>query len=94
MSTTHHDKLDGIATGAEVNVATNLSQTTAAAQLTIESSTGTNIVVAEASDSIAGLMSTTHHDKLDGIEASATADQTAIEIINLLNSGLVICGIK
>ncbi len=88
MSTTHHDKLDGIATGAEVNVATNLSQTTAAAQLTIESSTGTNIVVAEASDNIAGLMSTTHHDKLDGIEASATADQTAIEIINLLNSDL------
>ena len=27
-------------------------------------------------------------DKLDGIEASATADQTAIEIINLLNSDL------
>ena len=88
MSTTHHDKLDGIAAGAEVNVATNLSQTTAAAQLTIASSTGTNIVVAEASDTIAGLMSTTHHDKLDGIEASATADQTAIEIINLLNSDL------
>ena len=78
MSTTHHDKLDGIAAGAEVNVATNLSQTTAAAQLTIASSTGTNIVVAEASDTIAGLMSTTHHDKLDGIEASATADQPAI----------------
>ena len=88
MSTTHHDRLDGIAAGAEVNVATNLSQTTAAAQLTIASSTGTNIVVAEASDTIAGLMSTTHHDKLDGIEASATADQTAIEIINLLNSDL------
>ena len=77
-----------VADGAEVNVATNLSQTTAAAQLTIASSTGTNIVVAEASDTIAGLMSTTHHDKLDGIEASATADQTAIEIINLLNSDL------
>ena len=88
MSTTHHDKLDGIDAGAQVNVATNLSQTTAAAQLTIASSTGTNIVVAEASDTIAGLMSTTHHDKLDGIEASATADQTAIEIINLLNSDL------
>ena len=88
MSTTHHDKLDGIDAGAQVNVATNLSQTTAAAQLTIASSTGTNIVVAEASSTIAGLMSTTHHDKLDGIEASATADQTAIEIINLLNSDL------
>ena len=88
MSVTHHDKLDGIAAGADVNVATNLSSTTAAAQLTIESSTGTNLVVAEASATIAGLMSTTHHDKLDGIEASATADQTGIEIINLLNSDL------
>ena len=28
------------------------------------------------------------HSKLDGIEASATADQTAVEIINLLNSDL------
>ena len=62
-----------VADGAQVNVATNLSQTTAAAQLTIASSTGDNIVVAEASGTIAGLMSTTHHDKLDGISASATA---------------------
>tara|TARA_B110000879_G_scaffold34382_1_gene47416 strand:+ start:199 stop:1698 length:1500 start_codon:yes stop_codon:yes gene_type:complete len=30
----------------------------------------------------------TDHSKLDAIEASATADQTAIEIINLLNSDL------
>ena len=65
--------LINVADGAQVNVATNLSQTTAAAQLTIASSTGDNIVVAEASGTIAGLMSTTHHDKLDGISASATA---------------------
>tara|TARA_R100001463_G_scaffold5558_4_gene18811 strand:+ start:1523 stop:3346 length:1824 start_codon:yes stop_codon:yes gene_type:complete len=65
--------LINVADGAQVNVGTNLSQTTAAAQLTIESSTGDDIIVAEASSSIAGLMSTTHHDKLDGISASATA---------------------
>ena len=64
-------KLDGIATGAEVNVATNLGQTTGASSLTITSSTGNNVTVAEASSSIAGLMSTTHHDKLDGIATGA-----------------------
>ena len=66
-----------VADGAQVNVNTNLSQTTAAAQLTIASSTGDNIIVAEASGTIAGLMSTTHHDKLDGIEASADVTDTA-----------------
>ena len=32
-------------------------------------------------------MSTTHHDKLDGIEASATADQSAAEIRTLVGTG-------
>jgi len=79
--------LINVADGAQVNVGTNLSQTTAAAQLTIASSTGDNIIVAEASSTIAGLMSTTHHDKLDGIEANATADQTASEIKTLVGEG-------
>lgn len=81
-----HTKLNGIAAGAEVNVATNLGQTTGASSLTITSSTGSNITVAEASGSIAGLMSTTHHNKLDGIESGATADQTAAEIKSLYES--------
>mgnify|MGYP006883076654 FL=1 len=63
--------LINVADGAQANVGTNLSQTTAAGQLTIASSTGDDIVVAEATTSIAGLMSTTHHDKLDGIAAGA-----------------------
>ena len=67
------------------HVATNLGSTTATGQITITSSTGNNVVIGEATSSIAGLMSTTHHDKLDGIEASATADQTASEITALLN---------
>ena len=66
-----------VADGAQVNVNTNLSQTTAVGQLTISSSTGDDIVVAEASATIAGVMSVTHHDKLDGIEASADVTDTA-----------------
>ena len=37
----------------------------------------------EATSSDAGLMSTAHHDKLDGIEAGATADQTQADINGL-----------
>jgi len=77
-----------VADGAQANVATNLSKTTAAAQITINSSTGTNVTIGEATDTIAGLMSTTHHDKLDGIESNATADQTGAEIATALNSDL------
>ena len=77
-----------VADGAQANVATNLGKTTAAAQITITSSTGNNVVIGEATDTIAGLMSTTHHDKLDGIESNATADQTGAEIATALNSDL------
>ena len=62
------------------NVSTNLSAATHASQITLKSSDGDNIVIAQASDSIAGIMTVAHHNKLDGIEASATADQTDAEI--------------
>ena len=65
------------------NVTTNLTATTHASQITINSSDGTNVVVAEASGSIAGVMTVAHHDKLDGIETSATADQTRGDIEGL-----------
>ena len=81
-----HTKLNGIETGAEVNVATNLSKTTTTTTNVIASSTGTNVTLNEATGSAAGLMSTTHHDKLDGIEANATADQSASEIRALVES--------
>ena len=63
-------------TAKVTNVSTNLSKTTAAAQITINSSDGDNVIIGEATDTIAGLMSTTHHDKLDGIEASADVTDT------------------
>ena len=65
------------------NVTTNLSQTTGTDNLRINSSDGTNVTIAEASGSIAGLMTVTHHHKLDGIEASATADQSKSDIDGL-----------
>tara|TARA_R100000988_G_scaffold99368_1_gene68370 strand:+ start:2706 stop:4424 length:1719 start_codon:yes stop_codon:yes gene_type:complete len=63
--------------------ATNLSGTTHASQYTVNSSSGNNVTIAEASGSIAGVMTVAHHDKLDGIEASATADQTKSDIEGL-----------
>ena len=82
MSTELFDAVTANAAKA-TNVTTNLTATTHASQITINSSDGTNVVVAEASGSIAGVMSVTHHDKLDAIEASATADQTRSDINGL-----------
>ena len=76
FTTTLKNKLDGIASGAQVNVATNLSKTTTSTTNVIASSTGTNVTLNEATGSAAGLMSTTHHNKLDGIASGATANST------------------
>ena len=81
-------------TAKNTNVSTDLSSTTNASQLTINSSDGDNVVIAQASGTIAGVMTTAHHDKLDGIESGATADQTksdidglAITTVGTLSSG-------
>jgi hypothetical protein len=74
-------------TAKATNVSTNLSKTTAAAQITINSSDGDNVIIGEATDTIAGLMSTTHHDKLDAIEASADVTDTA-NVKTALNASL------
>ena len=62
-------------------------------------STDTNTTYSEATGSAEGLMSIAHHDKLDGIETSATADQTQADINGLaitttgaLNSGSITSG--
>tara|TARA_R110000782_G_scaffold22840_4_gene60211 strand:- start:1816 stop:3873 length:2058 start_codon:yes stop_codon:yes gene_type:complete len=67
-------------TAKVTNVSTNLTYTTGSDRITIVSSDGTNVVISEASGSIAGVMTVAHHDKLDGIEDSATADQTKSDI--------------
>jgi hypothetical protein len=71
MATGDKTKLDGIETGAQVNVATNLTYSTAATTGTVNSSTGTNATIPAATTSLAGLMTNTDKTKLDGIEAGA-----------------------
>ena len=65
-----------------VNTTTNLGKSTATGQITITSSTGDNVIIGEATGSIAGLMSTTHHDKLDGIAAGATNVSNTNQLTN------------
>ena len=60
------------ATTNNVNTTTNLSTSTASGSVTINSSTGNNATINEATGSAAGVMSTTHHNKLDGIASGAT----------------------
>jgi hypothetical protein len=57
--------------------ATNLSVSTTTTSNTIASSTGTNATLNEATGTAAGLMSTAHHNKLDGIAAGAEVNVQA-----------------
>ena len=59
---------------------TNLSNTANGTSLTVESSTGTDTALPAATTSAWGVMTDEDKTKLDGIEASATADQTGAEI--------------
>jgi hypothetical protein len=63
--------LINVADGAQVNVATNLTYSTAATTGTVNSSTGTNATIPAATTSLAGLMTCTDKTKLDGIAAGA-----------------------
>jgi len=66
------------------NTETNITVTYQDADGTIDlAATDTNTTYSEATSSDAGLMSTAHHDKLDGIESGATADQTQADINGL-----------
>ena len=69
-----------------VNTTTNLGTSTTTDAVTVTSSSGNDAVVGEATGSAAGVMSVAHHNKLDGIEAGTTADQTASEILTLVKT--------
>jgi hypothetical protein len=70
-------KLDTIASGAQVNVGTNLSATADGTQLQVNSSTGNNVDLPAATTSAWGVMTDEDKTKLDGIEAGATASSDA-----------------
>jgi hypothetical protein len=71
MTASDKTKLDGIATGAQVNVGTNITVTEGASTVTIASSTGSNDSIAAATTSLAGVLTAADKTKLDGIESSA-----------------------
>jgi len=73
-------------TNTSPNVSTNLSVSRDGTKLHVVSSDGNNAELPLADTNNWGVMSDEMFDKLDGIEASATADQTASEITALLNS--------
>jgi hypothetical protein len=75
MSSTDKTKLDGIAAGAQVNVATNIGQgILTETTIPLTSSTGTGTTLPSATIDLAGLMSSADKTKLNGIAAGATAN--------------------
>ena len=80
ITSAERTKLNGIETGAQVNVATDLTHTASALTLRIESSTGSDTILTAASATLAGVMTSSDRTKLDGIEAGAEINPTASEI--------------
>jgi hypothetical protein len=80
MSKEYAGKLDGIETGSQVNVGTNLGdavQTIGGVDYrSITSTTGTNVLVQNASATIPGMMSKEYAGKVDGIETGADVTDT------------------
>lgn len=82
MTSADKSKLNGIAAGAQVNVATNLGYTTAASSGTVTSSTGTNATIPAATTSLAGLLTSADKTKLDGIATGATANTGTVTSVS------------
>ena len=70
-------KLAGIEDGAEVNVATNLTNTTTTTTVTVLSSTGNNTTLAASTVLAAGVMTSADRSKLDGIASGAEVNVNA-----------------
>ena len=70
-------------TAKSTNVSTNLGVSASGSAFTVTSSDGTNASLTLADTDNWGVMSDEMFDKLDGIEASATADQTKSDINGL-----------
>jgi hypothetical protein len=83
MSSADKTKLDGIAAGAQVNVATNLGVTAAASTVTVTSSTGTNAVLPAATSSLAGMFTGADKTSLEA-HKSGIVDGTLLNKYSLL----------
>ena len=73
MSAADKTKLDGIQAGAQVNVGTNLSKSSTATDVSLNSSTGSGVNIGTVTTSVAGVMTAADKTKLDGIAPGAQA---------------------
>tara|TARA_A100001201_G_scaffold307_3_gene753 strand:- start:203 stop:1894 length:1692 start_codon:yes stop_codon:yes gene_type:complete len=93
MSVAHHDKLDGIASGATAN-STESIQDIVGGMVSGNSESGISVTYQDSDGTLDfsvtsqtdNNFTTTLKNKLDGIEASATADQTASEILTAIKT--------
>lgn len=73
-------------TNSAPNVTTDITTTHNNTSVVVNSSDGTDGTINSATQTLAGVMSAADKTKLDGIEVGATGDQTANEILTLLNT--------
>lgn len=73
-------------TNSAPNVTTDITTTHTTIDVVVNSSDGTDGTINSATQALAGVMSAADKTKLDGIEAGATGDQTASEILTLLKT--------
>tara|TARA_R110002049_G_scaffold281767_2_gene461420 strand:- start:191 stop:2278 length:2088 start_codon:yes stop_codon:yes gene_type:complete len=97
MTAADKTKLDGVATGAEVNVDTNITVVEGASTVAINSSTGSNDSIQAATQSLAGVMTAADKTILDNLNSDQAAiynnagtpalhaDITKAEVQTLLN---------
>lgn len=84
MSAADKTKLNGVETGAQVNVATNLEQgTRTATTVPVTSSTGTSATLGIATTSLAGVMSSADKVKLDGVATGAQVNQNTFGTVSV-----------
>ena len=77
MSSTDKTKLDGVAVGAEVNVLADWNATTGDAVISNKPTVQYTSAIADATTSVAGLMSGTDKTKLDGVAVGAEVNVQA-----------------
>jgi hypothetical protein len=84
MTAADKTKLDGIASGAQVNVGTNLAQgTRTTTTVPVTSSTGDDATLEVATTLLAGVMSSADKSKLDGIATGATANVGTVTSVQI-----------
>jgi hypothetical protein len=76
------------------NVTTDLSTTTAASTVTVNSSDGTDATISGATTSVAGVMTSSDKTKLDGIEASADVTDSTNVTSSLVGATAISAGDK